>query len=167
LLDCASDTDCFYFPDDVCVNVAGLGKCARLAPHPDDSASGCQEPSPRAVQLPRLVGGQTVVVCANTSQRCEQGQCVPTCETDAACTPAKNGSICDEGGACRCVKDDDCGGPGVSRCNVATGSCECTRDTDCNDLLGADVCVNGRCGCSSVTVCSGQALFDATTLTCE
>jgi hypothetical protein len=42
----------------------------------------------------------------------------------------------------------------------------CTSNTDC-DVPGAegDVCVNGKCRCSSLASCIKQ--FDGTTETCE
>jgi hypothetical protein len=167
-LDCASDADCFYFVDAVCVSVAGAGKCARLAPGSSIDASGCESPTADAVLLSQFGSATAVLVCANTNQRCEQGECVLACESDAECGPARNGSICELAtGSCRCVKDDDCGAPGVSRCNVATGICECSGAADCQELPGSDVCVGGRCGCSSAAVCNDERLFSGTTSICE
>lgn len=168
LLSCSASSDCFYFADDVCVSVAGSGKCARLAPNGAGGVSGCQPPFSDAVLLPELATGRAVLVCANARQHCQQGECVPICKADTDCTPARNGSLCDiASGSCRCVRDGDCGGPGVSWCNATTGSCECSRDTDCDDVPGSDICVAGRCGCSSVAQCSAQALFDGTSSVCE
>ncbi len=167
LLDCASDADCFYFSDDVCVSVAGFGKCARLAPGGALEASGCEWPTADAVLLPKRAGG-SAVVCADAGQRCDAGACVPACHSNADCTPNRNGSVCDtESGACRCAKDEDCGGPGVSRCNQASGSCECATATDCKELSSSDVCVAGRCGCSSVAACDSDRTFSGTQLVCE
>lgn len=165
---CASDADCFYFSDDVCVNVAGSGRCARRAPGSSAESSGCDEPTPDGALLPRFGGGESVLVCADAGQRCVGGACVPGCRSDAECSTARNGSVCDTAsGDCRCSKDDDCGGVGVSRCNTNTGNCECASDRDCEDVPGADVCVEGRCGCSSVAACAGERLFNGTRLVCE
>jgi len=61
--DGAAQSDCFYFSDDV--SVAGAGKCARLAPGGGAVSSGCQAPTPDAVLLTQLDGGQ--LVCVDTS----------------------------------------------------------------------------------------------------
>lgn len=168
-LACDSDQDCFYFDDEACVSVAGVGRCARRAPGGTAESSGCLEPTPDGVRLARFGSpGESVLVCADASRRCERGACVPGCRSDPECTPARNGSSCHvPSGACRCAKDEDCGGAGVSRCNTGTGSCECASDRDCQDVAGADVCVEGRCGCSSVAACAGERLFSGTELVCE
>jgi hypothetical protein len=167
-LDCDSDADCFYFDDDACVSVAGVGKCARLAPGPSSEASGCELPTADAVTLPRFGGGGSVLVCADGRQRCEHGDCVGACRAHADCSPARNGSVCDFAtGVCRCVKDQDCGDLGVSRCNLTTGRCECSGDTDCEELADRDVCVEGQCACSSAAACNGDPLFASTKLVCE
>jgi hypothetical protein len=167
-LDCEADTDCFYFADDACVSVAGMGKCARLAPGGSVEASGCEPPTADAVTLPRFGGGDSVVVCADAGKRCEQGACVGSCRSQHECSPARNGSICDLAtGGCRCQSDLDCGGLGVSRCNVASGQCECARDSDCEEVPGRDVCVEGQCACSSVAACKGEPSFSGTVLVCE
>jgi hypothetical protein len=150
------------------VSVAGAGKCARLAPGTSVDSSGCESPTADAVLLPQFGGETSMLVCANTSQRCEQGECVPACHNDAECGPFKNGSICEVAtGSCRCVADQDCGAPGVSRCNTVSRECECSGAADCQQVPGRDVCVGGRCGCSSTTVCNGERLFSGTVAICE
>jgi hypothetical protein len=167
-LDCDSDADCFYFDDDACVSVAGVGKCARLAPGSSSEASGCQPPTADAVTLPRVGSAGSALVCADGRQRCERGACLAACRSHADCSAARNGSVCDlSTGACRCVRDQDCGGLGVSRCNVTSGRCECGGDTDCEELADRDVCVEGQCACSSAAVCNGDPLFSGTKLVCE
>ena len=167
-LDCDSDADCFYFDDDACVSVSGVGKCARLAPGPSAESSGCEPPNADPVTLPRFAGGGSVLVCADARQRCEHGACVGACRAHEDCTSARNGSVCDfSTGACRCVGDQDCGGLGVSHCNVTTGRCECAGDRDCEELADRDVCVEGQCACSSAAVCNADPLFAGTKLVCE
>ncbi len=167
-LDCDSDADCFYFDDDACVSVAGAGKCARLAPGDDIETSGCEAPSADALLLPRFGGAGSLLVCGDASRRCEQGACVAACRSHQDCTPARNGSVCDlQTGACRCVKDQDCGGLGVSHCNLTSGRCECAGSSDCEELAGRDVCSEGQCACSSAAVCHSEALFSGTQLVCE
>ena len=167
-LDCDSDADCFYFDDDACVSVAGVGKCARLAPGASSDASGCEPPTVDAVTLPRFGAGGSVVVCADGRLRCEHGACVGNCRSHADCSPARNGSVCDfSTGACRCVNDQDCGGLGVSHCNVTTGRCECDGNGDCEELDGRDVCAEGQCACSSAAVCNAEPIFSGTDPVCE
>jgi hypothetical protein len=166
--DCSAQGDCFYFSDDVCVSVAGGGKCARRAPGADAASSGCESPTPDAVRLPELGSEQSVLVCANAGDRCQAGACVPACHDDAECMPAQNGSVCDlASGACRCVKDDDCGGTGVSHCNSVTGICECSSDADCKELPNSDLCVDGSCSCSSAAACKTEPVFSGTSFACE
>jgi hypothetical protein len=167
-LDCDSDADCFYFDDDACVSVAGAGKCARLAPGDDLQSSGCEVPTADAMLLPRIAGGDPVLVCGDASRRCEQGACVAACRSHQDCNPTRNGSVCDfQTGACLCVKDQDCGGLGVSRCNVASGRCECASKGDCEELPGRDICLEGQCACSSASVCQDEPLFSGTKSVCE
>jgi hypothetical protein len=161
--DCMSDADCFLFSDDVCVAVTGGGKCARLVPE-----AGCMDSTPDQVLMPRLGTPGSVLVCANESLVCREGSCVPGCRSDLECTPERNGSLCDEQTrTCKCVDDIDCQGQGVSHCDVASGTCQCTRDLDCGDVLDADVCASGRCGCSSAAACQGERRFSGTSYVCE
>jgi len=165
---CTSDADCFFFSGDVCVDIAGVGRCARPAPQPDASTGGCVFPVPDALVLPRFASGGTVLVCADASQKCREGSCIVPCRNDAQCTPDRNGSICNqETGLCECVADQDCRGPGVSRCNTATRRCECAGEIDCENALNADTCVGGRCGCSSVAACNAERVFSGTSYVCE
>jgi hypothetical protein len=164
IFSCRSDADCFFFSDDLCVDVGGVGRCARVAP----SANGCMDPNPDQVMLPRFGASGTALVCANASLTCDGGECVPGCRTSSDCTPARNGSVCDtETRLCRCVRDSDCGGPGVSRCNTATGICECTDSGECEEVSNSNTCLQGRCGCSSVSACNGDRTFSGTTFVCE
>jgi hypothetical protein len=161
---CRSDADCFFFSDDVCIDAGGVGRCARLAP----SASGCMDPNPDAVTLPRFGTSGTALVCANASLTCDGGECVAGCRTNADCTPERNGSVCDaQTRLCRCVRDQDCGGSGVSRCNTTNGRCECRDARDCEDVSNADACFSGRCGCSGTSACNADRTFSGTTIVCE
>ncbi len=160
---CRSDADCFFFSDDLCVDVGGTGRCARLAP----SANGCMDPNPDEVTMPRFGASGNALVCANASRACDGGACVPGCRTNADCTPARNGSVCDtETRLCRCTSDQDCGGQGVSHCNTTSGRCECTDSRECEELPNANACYSGRCGCSGVAAC-GERTFSGTTVVCE
>jgi hypothetical protein len=164
IFSCSTDADCFFFSDDLCVDVGGVGRCARLAP----SANGCTYTTPDAITLPRFGMAGNALVCANTSRTCAEGKCVPGCATNTDCTPERNGSVCDTmTRTCRCVRDQDCGGAGVSRCNTATGRCECMNDQDCTEIPNANVCAEGRCGCNAVTACNAERAFTGTTYVCE
>jgi hypothetical protein len=164
IFDCSSDADCFFFSDDVCVEVGGVGRCARLAP----SANGCAEPNAEDVMLPRLGAAGSALVCANASLACFEGACVPGCRSNADCGASRNGSRCDlELGLCRCVGDEDCGGIGVSHCNTATGRCECTDSLDCDEVPNANTCTAGRCGCAAVSACNAERTFSGTSYVCE
>jgi hypothetical protein len=164
IFDCDSDADCFFFTDERCVDVGGIGRCARLAP----SANGCGDQNPDEVTLPRFGTSGDVLVCANASLTCSEGRCVPGCAVDGDCSPARNGSVCDTStGLCRCVRDQDCGGAGVSRCNTATGRCECTGATDCEEVPNSNACVAGRCGCGGVNACNVERRFSGTSYVCE
>jgi hypothetical protein len=164
---CSSDEDCFFFDEDVCVNVAGVGRCARPAPDAT-SSGGCVFPVPDLIVLPKFAGAETVRICAETGQKCHQGSCLPACESDQQCDPDRNGSSCNrETGLCECARDEDCRGAGVSRCNTATRRCECASDLDCPGLPNANVCVAGSCGCGSVAACNGERTFSGTRYVCE
>ena len=156
LWNCSSDDDCFFFDDDVCVAIADVGRCARSAP-----SSGCLFPVPDAIPLPKFGAGGTVVVCADTSQKCSEGNCIVACASDEDCAGDIRGSVCDEStGACVCGSDIDCGTLGVSRCNTTARRCECVDDDDCNGIPNTDKCIAGRCGCSSLRrMYRGAAVF--------
>jgi hypothetical protein len=61
---CNNDADCFFFTDDVCVDIGGLGFCARMVPY-----GGCVDPTPDEVTLPRHSMSGTVEVCAQTDRQ--------------------------------------------------------------------------------------------------
>ena len=164
IFSCSTDADCFFFSDDLCVDVGGVGRCARMVP----SATGCSYSTPDEIMLPRFGVSGNALVCANTSRTCTEGKCLPGCATNTDCTPERNGSICDTmARTCRCVRDQDCGGAGVSHCNTATGRCECVSDEECSEVLNSNVCVAGRCGCSAATACNAERTFTGTTYVCE
>lgn len=161
---CSTDMDCFFFSDDLCVDVGGVGRCARLAP----SANGCQSPNDDEIMMPRFGAAGSVLVCGNASLTCSEGACIPGCSSNADCTPDRNGSVCDTNARlCRCVSDGDCGGPGVSRCNTASGRCECSDPRDCAEVPNANACTAGRCGCAAVSACNDERTFSGTTYVCE
>jgi hypothetical protein len=108
------------------------------------------------------------MVCADTSQRCNEGECTVTCATDEECAADIDGSVCDEpSGTCGCENDMDCYMLGVSRCNTSTLRCECADDDDCNGVPNTDKCIAGRCGCSSIAACTAERAFPGTRYVCE
>jgi hypothetical protein len=126
------------------------------------------DPNPDEVMLPRFNVSGSALVCADTSRTCSDGECVAGCRTNTDCSPQLNGSVCDtQTRLCRCMRDADCGGPGVSRCNTATGACECTDSRDCEEVANANACLQGRCGCSGLSACNGDRTFSGTTFVCE
>ena len=158
---CEADADC---PSELgamaCIEFDGAGLCATLASEPE-----C-EFLPEVLGVSRLEDGEPVEVCADTSYTCYAGNCRIPCQP-GECGPEFNGSVCNEvSGFCQCASDEDCTGPGVSRCNTQTGACECANDVNCQALGNADACVNGVCGCTSVSACE-ERLFDGTTSICE
>jgi hypothetical protein len=168
LWNCSSDQDCYFFDDDVCVNVAGAGRCARIAPAPEISGGGCVFPAPDAVVLPRLGAAGTALVCSDSSQRCRAGICTPICRGQEDCYSDTNGSICDvQTGMCACERDSDCRMPGVSRCNTAARRCECSDDGDCEGVPNTDKCIDGHCGCGSQAACTAERFFTGTRYVCE
>jgi hypothetical protein len=147
---CAQDTDCYYFADfgDLCINVAGGGYCVSV-PFEGDCAFG----APTVADKFEL--SDTATVCLDLSGRCDAHQCTKGCTSDANfCTTSPNnkrGPECnhDTGKCGGCTGDGQCGGPGTSHCNVATGTCGCVADDDCNGLAGMDTCIDGKCSCSA------------------
>jgi hypothetical protein len=166
LWSCSSDQDCYFFDDDFCVNIAGVGRCARRAPA--TNLGGCVFPVPDPIELPRLGAAGTVLVCADISQRCRAGVCAMTCKGEEDCYSDQNGAVCDvQTGSCGCEADGDCRMPGVSRCNTVTHRCECADDGDCEGLPNTDKCIAGHCGCSSPAACTTERLFTGTRYVCE
>src|SRR5678815_4085971 len=149
---CTQDTDCLYFVlyGDLCMNVGGTGLCVTV-PFADFCAFG--EPTVAG----KFGSSDTATVCLDLSGRCDAHKCFRGCTSDPdfcanASSSAKRGPDCDTvTGKCGgCTGDGDCGGPGTSHCNVATGVCGCQVESDCAGLSGAglDTCVAGKCSCS-------------------
>jgi hypothetical protein len=159
IVGCTQTSDC-SFVGDVCVDVNGAGKCAF-------TKATCAGAFPDDIQAKELVTGATVTVCGVASSECHAGQCVDRCGAMHACTPEQGGRICNGStGGCECASDNDCSaGVGVSKCNTVTKQCECAGNADCTGVDDVDVCVDGKCRCSSVNVCKRD--FMGTTLTCE
>jgi len=90
------------------------------------------------------------------------------CKSDQQCTPDRNGSLCNrETGLCECTADADCRGPGVSRCNLASRRCQCAKNQDCANVPNADTCIDGECGCGSLSSCKAERTFAGTRYVCE
>jgi hypothetical protein len=168
LWSCSSDHDCYFFDDDVCVSIAGVGRCARLAPSPNAPDGGCVFPVPDAIELPRLGAAGKVLVCSDRSQQCRASICVIACKAEDDCYSDPNGAVCNvQTGVCGCESDQDCRVPGVSRCDTTRHRCECADDTDCEDVPNTDKCIAGHCGCDSTAACTAERLFSGTRYVCE
>jgi len=155
---CTMDDDCFVAFGEVCVNVMGFGHCAAVP----DEPLGCLFPGEAPVTLPKfgVTPTELVDVCGKDSGRCENRRCFTGCTDDPNfCTTgltAGHGDTCDTAsGRCTCQADSECA-HGPQHCNPVTHLCdECADATDCSGAAaGKDVCVDGRCGCSSASVCS-------------
>lgn len=165
---CVADADCVVFDDDVCVDAGGVGRCARLAPGGLGAASGCEFPAADAISVQKFGDATAVIVCANTARVCDRGECRTACRSDAECGADRNGTICDlPSGTCRCVRNEDCGGPGVSVCDRVTGFCLCENAADCTDVPNTDACLGGQCGCSAASACNGERAFSGTSYVCQ
>jgi hypothetical protein len=159
IVSCGQTSDC-QFVGDVCIDVNGVGKCAF-------KKETCAGSFPDDIQAREMATGATVTVCGVATSECHDGRCVDRCGSLHSCTPEQGGRVCNEAtGKCECTGDNDCsGGVGVSKCNTITKQCECAGNTDCAGIDDFEICVDGKCGCSSVTVCKRD--FTGTTLTCE
>jgi hypothetical protein len=159
VLACASAGDCML-AGDVCIEVNGLGRCAF-------TSATCGGIFPDDIAVREFGTATMVTVCGVGSSACRDGRCVDRCGPIHTCTPEQGGRTCNEiTGQCECTDDNDCaGGVGVSKCNETTRRCECARNADCEGTDDVDICVDGRCGCSSVSVCTPD--FKGTTLSCE
>ena len=119
---CSSDADCFFFDDDVCVKVAGVGRCARAAP--DGAGGGCAFPVPDLLVLPRF-DGTTVRSCADAGRKCHQGSCIVACRSDRECNPIETVPSATLKPVCATARSTRTAGAPASRCNTATRRCEC------------------------------------------
>ncbi|HEX9296416.1 MAG TPA: hypothetical protein VF881_11285 [Polyangiaceae bacterium] len=173
---CRTKVDCTIFGD-VCVNVNGAGRCAYLKGSPNCELDGGGQLETFWVQTFELdAGSESVEVCGKKSSTCDlaTGTCFQRCTT-ASCASDPAGKVCNDAtGKCECGTDSNCSGlSGVSVCNTATKHCECAGNQDCRALdgglmLNADICVAGKCSCSSVTVCTQKfKTTTTTTLSCE
>jgi len=148
---CAADTDCEFFAyGDLCIDVGGNGLCV-MVPFEDECAFG------EATLAQKFGLLDTATVCLDLSGRCDAHQCSRGCTSDPDfCTTGPNdkrGPVCDSvSGKCGgCTSDSQCGGPGTSHCNLATGVCGCQDDVECDGLAGMDACIQGKCSCSAAS----------------
>jgi len=159
IIGCTKSSDCVSIGN-VCINVNGAGKCAF-------TVATCGGIFPDDIPAQEFPTGTAVTVCGIASSECHAGRCVDRCSPIHTCTPEQGGSACNEStGRCECNDDNDCaGGVGVSRCNTVTRQCECAGSADCVGVQDVDICVDGKCGCSTVDICKPD--FTGTTLSCE
>lgn len=158
---CATDAECADDDSESCVAVAGVGWCAVLAVA-GECAMG------EAKDLPRQGAQGESKVCV-AYDRCQAGVCRYNCADPlfgSPCEGAGDGDSCNAvTGMCECTLGTECNS-GV--CGGDKQCAECTTNEECSEagpLSGWDVCVNGKCGCSSTSVCPDQTA--AATPVCE
>jgi hypothetical protein len=166
---CTADADCTDFFLTACIDAGGIGRCAA----PPDPVYGCffgtSQPYPKFGSDPV----ELVDVCVVDSGRCSaEHVCIIGC-TDAPdfCTTISvgYGDTCNETtGQCNCASDDECTAGPSPHCNPVTHLCdECASGDDCSAATtGQDTCIEGRCGCSSISACPASS-FPAGTPLCE
>lgn len=155
---CSDDGGCSS--TQTCIDLKGAGRCAAL---PDN---GTCTTGMETVSWKHFGDANNVTICADTSYKCKVNNCVKPC-TSTSCTAP--GSACNSvTGLCDlCTSDQACGGSTKPpHCNVNTGRCECVLNSDCAAVINTNVCVNGRCGCSSDTTCVRKT-GNNSTLICE
>lgn len=154
---CTTDDDCLTILGEACGDINGRGYCVPAY----DAEAGCEDPQVHTT-LTKFGTSDVLDACIVDSGRCEDHVCFTTCASDPNfCTTASTGygETCDEGsGRCTCESDDECT-HGPSHCDPATHHCvECSETAQCpGAIVGKDTCVEGRCGCSSVDVCTTLA----------
>lgn len=152
-------------PGEVCVGTGDLfGHCAPL----EGPMFTCADLGLVPIPLPPTEGGGDVIVCADLSSTCVDGQCFNPCADDSDCPAQLGQPHCDTAtGLCRCSADSEClasGKPGLVAC--LAGTCGCQADSDCAGGQNVDICVDGACGCSSTAICT-TPVFDNVTPLCE
>ncbi len=158
---CLTSSECFS--GQVCIEVAGEGRCATQP----DANFACSDLGLVELMRPALVDDQPVIVCGNDDAACVDGVCRDPCARDSDCDPQNGHPHCELAtGECTCASDVQCsatGIPGLVAC--LAGRCGCAGDDDCVGGINVDTCYAGECGCSATATCSEQS-FDGAVLTC-
>jgi hypothetical protein len=158
---CGAQADCAV--TQACINLDGAGKCV----YTPTEFLDCETINMVEIPMPAIEGG-TVIACGNDSAFChEDGYCLDGCSTDADCVGLW--TKCQGNNQCGCADNSECAGfPGLPVCDA--GACFCGSDEDCAGAANAsgDLCTTlGYCGCSDVSICSTETVFDGTTPACE
>jgi hypothetical protein len=116
--------------------------------------------------LPRHGTAGVSNVCVGFD-RCQDGACTFNCADPlfGGFCEAGNGDTCNgETGRCECTAGSECRS---NVCGVDHLCVQCAVDDDCtgDGPTGWDICVNGKCGCSSTDICPD--VTDAATPVCE
>lgn len=158
---CAAQAECTS--DQICVAVAGEGRCA-LAP----GVFSCDDFGLVELMRPTIAGDMTAIVCGQKDVTCSGGQCLAPCAADVDCPPQMGHPFCNVGtGQCECEIDQDCRDahvPGFTLC--IDGRCGCGTDDDCKGGTNVDTCYAGVCGCSSDATCT-MMQFDSAPVACR
>jgi hypothetical protein len=151
---CTSDAEC---GTRACIDAGGYGRCASKP----NKTLGCLFPGTSPMTLPRFGEAGTVEICASAAGRCRDGRCFLGCTGDQDCGKGHGDTCNTQSGICECASSSECG---LSTCNTTTHHCECVSNFSCT-VPGRDLCVEGKCGCSSTSVCTSD--FAGATPVCE
>jgi len=116
--------------------------------------------TPDVLTMDKKDGSGQVEVCGNHHAKCYQRACYLGCIRNQECggeTP-----VCNTATA-RCECDTGSCVTNASVCN--RGVCQCARNEDCT--VTSDTCFEGRCGCSSTSVCPQATVHPNTVWVCE
>ncbi len=152
---CTTNGDCGAM--EACVAFRGTGFCATLP------VDGCGSDIP--LTLPLVAGGAAQAVCGSGDGRCIAGACQPGCALFGCFGP---GEVCNEAsGVCGCETGPDCDSGVCTNGQCARAPCATSDDCAADAAqTGLDVCVNGKCGCSSAPACVDPG-FAGVTKVCE
>ena len=150
---CVQDDDCLAAFNEVCIDVAGLGRCAA----PPDPQGGCFFGEPTNMTRFGSAPPVAVEVCLSQAGRCVAQRCIVSCDkVEGFCTTESigHGQVCDAlSGRCTCSSDDECSW-GPEHCNSLTRECdECATAADCEGAPNGPNCVEGRCACVTGNQC--------------
>jgi hypothetical protein len=145
LAPCASEQDC-NVDLEACVTYRGGGFCALLA----DPQTGCDPAFGTTHTVDNFGAAGTSDVCIDaTADICVAGSCKFSCNF----FPCADGTCNEANGLCECQSGAECAN---GTCGADHHCAECQTSDDCAASAsgtGLDICVDGKCGCSSAASC--------------
>jgi hypothetical protein len=146
---CAADANCADDGSESCVDLDGVGYCALLTVGDACDLGGAPK------DLPRHGAQGTSNVCV-APDTCQNGECKFSCADPlfgGNCPDSGDGNTCNpDTGRCECATGPECTS-GV--CGADSHCAACITAEDCaGGVSGQDICVAGKCGCSSAAVCA-------------